>query len=113
MSHNLRRYTNPKYSTKPTNTSEIKNAFKDPATMSNYGMNLRKTKDFYINTVETKNSAFTVFASHEMMSMVDENIPPENRRYMLDGTFDVVPVGCGFYQLLVIAIEYKRDVSGI
>lgn len=112
MARTLRRYTNPKYPAKPKNTSEIKNAFEDPTTMMDYGMNLRKTYPFYINTVETKRSAFTVFASHEMIRMVDDFIIPENRRYMVDGTFNVVPFGCGFYQLLVIAIEYKRDVSG-
>lgn len=111
MTRNLRRYTNEKYPAHPTTASQIKNAYEDPKNMEKFGFNLRNTKPFYINTVETKSSAFAVFASHEIMGMVDEHIPPENRRYMLDGTFDVVPLG-SFYQLLVIAIEYKSDVSG-
>lgn len=111
MSRNLRRYTNSKYPTKPTSATEIKDAFQVQSTLKDYGMNLRMTDPFYIDTIETNQYAFTVFASHETIRMVDEFIPPESRKYMIDGTFDVVPIGCGFYQLLIIAIEYKKDVS--
>lgn len=113
MSRNLRRYTNPKYPVQPTSATEIKNAFKNPTIEKDFGRNLRDSDPFYIDTIEMKDSAFTVFASHEMIRMVNEYIPPGQRNYMVDGTFDVVPVGCGFKQLLVIAIEYKHDVSEI
>lgn len=78
----------------------------DPTIKKDYGMNLRNTDPFYFETIESKQCAFTVFASHEMIRMVDEFIPRENRSYVVDGTFDVVPVGCGFCQLLVIAIDF-------
>lgn len=110
MARNLRRYTNKKYPSKPTTTREIKMAYNSFETMQQFGLNLRKTHRFYIDTVENGGSEFTVFASYEMMNMVEEHIPPESRRYMVDGTFDVVPIS-HFYQLLVIAIEYKNDVS--
>lgn len=76
--------------------------------MEQYGFNLRNTERFYIDTIEK--SGFTIFASREIMQMIDDAIPPENRKYMLDGTFDVAPIG-SFYQLLIIAIDYKKDVS--
>lgn len=110
MERNLRRYTNVKYPSRPKTTTEIKEAYDDRETMAQFGYNLRKTDRFYIETVGSEECGFTVFASHEMMRMVDEYIPPENRRFMLDGTFDVTPPGC-FYQLVVIGIEYKKDVS--
>lgn len=110
MARNLRRYTNKKYPARPKNTTEIKQAYGDVATMQEFGFNLRKTNKFYVDTVQTEGSEFTVFASYDMLGMVNEKIPPEERRYMIDGTFDVVPIRY-FYQLLVIAIEYKKDVS--
>lgn len=111
MARNLRRYTNEKYPPHPTTPSEIRSAYEDHTTMKKFGFNLRNSHPFYINTVEYEQSAFTVFASHETMGMI-VNIPIENRKYMVDGTFSVVPRGC-FYQLLVIAIEFKNDVSDL
>lgn len=111
MARNLRRYTNKKYPSKPTSAAEIKMAYNDTATMERFGLNLRNTHRFYLDTVENEGSGFTVFASFEMIGMVEDHIPSENRRFMLDGTFDVVPIRY-FYQLLVIAIGYKNDVSG-
>lgn len=110
MSRNLRRYTNNKYPSKPNTVAQIKTAYNDQDTMQQYGSNVRKTHPFYVNTAETEfGSAFTIFASYEVIHMVKEHIPPEQRRYLIDDTFDVTPPGC-FSQLLIIAIEYKNDV---
>lgn len=109
MSRNLRRYTNKKYPSKPNTLAKIIEAYADPTTMQQYGINLRKTYRFYVDTIDQEKGGFTVFASKEVMQMIDENIPPENRKYMLDGTFAVAPLG-SFYQLLIIAIDYKKDV---
>ncbi|XP_055307952.1 uncharacterized protein LOC129572070, partial [Sitodiplosis mosellana] len=108
MARNIRRHTKKKYPAGPKNTTEIKQAYDDDATMQEFGLNLRRTNYFYVDTVGIEGCEFTVFASYDMMGMVNEHIPPEGRRYMLDGTFDVVPIRY-FYQLLVIAIEYKND----
>lgn len=111
MARNLRRYTNTKYPSKPTTSVAIKNAYNDRATMEEYGMNMRKTYNFYIDTVvESKHGEFTLFASYETDSLIEKYIPPGNRKYMLDGTFDVTPIGDS-YQLLIIAIEFKTGVS--
>lgn len=110
MARNLRRYTNKKCPSKPTTLAKIIEAYSDPETMEEYGFNLRKTDRFYLDTIETDHGGFVVFASHQIIRMIDEHIPPESRKYMLDGTFDVRPVG-SFYQLLVIAIEYRNGVS--
>lgn len=42
--------------------------------------------------------------------MIKQHIPTDDRRYMMDGTFDVAPLG-SYYQLLIIYIEYKNDVG--
>lgn len=80
--------------------------------MKEFGMNLRNSQPFYVDTVENLSGKFTLFASYDTMGMIDEFIPPEHRKYMIDGTFDVVPIGES-YQLLIIAIEYKNGVSAL
>lgn len=110
MARNIRRYTNTKYPAMPKDTTEIKLAYRQKATMREFGLNLRNTSQFYVDTAEVDGNEFTLFASYDMIDMVEEHIPPELRRYMIDGTFDVVPIRY-FHQLLVIAIEYKNDVS--
>lgn len=57
----------------------------------------------------TPNYEFTIFASQFVMSFIQQNIRPGDRNYLMDGTFDSLPNG--FYQLLIIALEYENDVS--
>lgn len=109
MERNLRRLKNKPYPKAPTSAFEICNSFRNPATMEEFGWNLRKTHRFYVDTIEIESSAFTLCVSHQIINMIEQNIPPGNRHILMDGTFDVTPIGC-FYQLLVIYIEYKNDV---
>lgn len=109
MERNLRRLKNVPYPSMPKTPAEIRNAFKDPLTIVEFGYNLRDTHPFYINTVEiNSSSAFTLFASHQVISIIEQNI--QDRNFLMDGTFAVTPMG-DYYQLLVIYIEYCNDVS--
>lgn len=74
-----------------------------------YGYNLEHDSRFYIDTVVNPNYAFTVFASQFVIEFIQENIKPECRYYLMDATFDGLPPG--YYQLLIISIEYQNDVS--
>lgn len=113
MERNLRRHKNKKYPKVPRSAVDIIRSFEDSAVIQEFGFNLRKTKRFYIDTVEIdEKSSFTLFASHEIFDLVKKHILPNDRRYLMDGTFDVTPIGC-HYQLLIIYIEYKNDVSFI
>lgn len=85
MARTLRRYTNKKYPSKPTTLAKIKEAYSDPKTLEEYGFNLRKSDRFYVNTIEAENGGFVLFASHQIIRMIDEHIPPENRKYMYIG----------------------------
>lgn len=84
--------------------------------MNDFGLNMRKNERFYIDTIIEKGHgrepdiSFTLFASLNMIELIKQYIPPQNRRYMIDGTFDITPIG-SYYQLLVIHIEYRHDVS--
>lgn len=110
MERNLRRYTSTKYPRIPKTVDEVINAYEDPSVAQNFGQNLRKTEQFYIDTVQIEpNSAFTVFASHQLLNLVKKHVPFDEHFILMDGTFDVAPIG--YYQLLVIYILYKNDVS--
>lgn len=77
--------------------------------MNKYGYSYELDGKFYIDTVLSPNYEFTVFASDYVINFIRENIAPASRRYQMDGTFDSLP--SGFYQLLIISIEYQNDVS--
>lgn len=118
MQRNLRRRKNakkPKYPKKPKTVTDVKKTFEDKETAQKFGRNLRNTEQFYIDTVvkkqSTKDSFFTIFASFQILNMVAAHIPACERIWMMDGTFDVTPVDVGYYQLLIIYIQYKNDVS--
>lgn len=87
----------------------MQNAFENDDIFAEYGRTLDKRRPFYAGSVVKKNSyAFHVFASFGIIDMVKQHIPPNQRKFLLDGTFKIVPRR--FRQLLIIAIEYKNDV---
>lgn len=110
MERTLRRYKNNERPRKPETLSDVIEAYEDQAIMWKYGLNLRQTERFYITTVQEESFAFTLFASIQVMSLIESHIPPENRNYSMDGTFDMTPLKC-FYQLLMIHIEFGKSVS--
>lgn len=96
----------------PKSALDIIRAFKNKSIIDKYGFNLRKTKRFYIDTVVNGKDFFTVFASHQVINLIRKFIATKDRRYLTDGTFKIVPLS-KYYQLLIIHIEYKNDVSFI
>lgn len=114
MERNLRRYKNKKYPKTPKTVKDLVFAYQDSDIAQKFGRNLRKTEQFYIDTVELgPDIAFTLFASHQVLNLAKEHIPFEEQIIMMDarmdGTFDITPLG--YYQLLVIYIQYKNDVG--
>lgn len=111
MERNLRRLKNKKVPRNPINAEDVAKIFADPKNREEFALNLRKTNNFYIDTIRTNSGEwFSLFASHQLINLVKEHIPPEDRKYLIDGTFKVRPLG-NFSQLLVIHIEFKNDVS--
>lgn len=76
--------------------------------MYEYGYNLEHDSKFFIDSVVTENFGFTLFASQYTIDFIKQNI--KYRKYLMDATFDSLPEK--YYQLLIIAIEYRNDVSG-
>lgn len=76
-----------------------------------FGQTLDKQHKLYFGSVVKALFAFHVFVSFSVIDMIKKHITKdklEKRRYLIDGTFKVVPKK--FNQLLIIAIEYKNDV---
>lgn len=112
MERNLRRICNEgnsNISKHPKSFDDISREFENAVIMDQNGLNLRKTERFYVNTVQKNLYSFTLFASREIIKMIEQHVP-EKRRYLMDGTFSVRPAGFS-EQLLIIYIEYKNDVS--
>lgn len=53
--------------------------------------------------------AYCIFSSQKSIKLIEENILPVKRTFLMDATFKIVPRGC-FTQLLVIYIEYMEEV---
>lgn len=100
-----------KHPKKLSSIEEIRDRFLVPDIIDEYGYTLGHGAKFYVDTVIEKDSSFTIFASQFTMEFIKKNIAPESRNYLMDGTFDSLPAG--FYQLLIITIEYRNDVSSL
>lgn len=111
IERNLRRLKNMAYPVRPITSEDIIAAYKDPAISTEFGFNLRGTNPFYVDTkIAESGSSFTLFASFPIIEMIEKHIPTKDRKYLIDGTFDITPFG-DYYQVLIIHIEYKNDVS--
>lgn len=107
----LQRCKNKKYPKKPRSIEDIRDTFLDPDVIKQYGYNLEGDMQFYAGTVIENDYGFTIFISKFTMDFIENNIAPGSRHYLMDGTFDSLPGN--FYQLLIITIEYRNDVSSL
>lgn len=111
IGRSLRRFKTKPYPTVPKTRLELQQTLNRSAVIRDHGYNLDGTARLYVDTVLTEDYVFTIFASNDIIKIIKQNIEPMKRKYLLDGTFKVVPNQ--FYQLLIIAIEFKNDVRSI
>lgn len=108
LERSLLRFKNQKYPRVPDNLNEIVDVINKEENLIKYGNSLDNKNKFYVSTIVNNAHTFMVFASFKTIEMIERYIEPEYRRYLMDGTFKIKPKH--FYQLLIIAIEYKNDV---
>lgn len=117
MKRTLIRHKSKKYPVAPRSVEGVRETFMKPDIFEEYGLNKERDADFYIGTIchvgdeedgNDKDYAFTVFASKYVIDFI-KKMPPHQRSYLMDGTFDSLP--SEYYQLLTISIEYKTEVS--
>lgn len=109
MKRQLNRIKNGPLPNIPSDHKELRELFRNGEIIEKYGFSLDQISKFYVDTVVDEQHSFCIFQSAAIISFIEKNIEPCNRHYLLDGTFSCVPRG--FYQLLVICIEYRNDVS--
>lgn len=109
MKKTLERSKNKTYPKTGRSLGEIRDQFQNHKIMEEYGYNLEHDSKFYVGTKIAEDYGFVVFKSQYVVDFIKESIPAESRHFVMDGTFDSLPEG--FYQLIIIAVEYKNEVS--
>lgn len=112
MSRQLYRLRDKQYPTRPRTDEDIRDHLKKPEVFEEYGKTLDKLHPLYVDSIiENGKYAFHVFASFATIEMIQKHIPPAERKYLMDGTFKIVPKQFSKKgQLLILSIEYKNDV---
>lgn len=109
VSRQLYRLRDKQYPERPSTDEALKDAFGKADIFVEYGRTLDKRRPLYAGSVVKRNYAFHAFASFGVVDLIKKHIPPNERKFLMDGTFKIVPRR--FRQLLIIAIEYNNDVS--
>lgn len=112
---NFYRLRDKKYPKRPETDKQIRNALtSDPKIRDKYAKTLDNQRLLYVDSVvKKKQYAFHLFASVATVDLIKQHIPPDQRKYLADGTFRVAPrrFSTKGGQLLIISIEYKNDVG--
>lgn len=106
MERQLRRIKNNCHAKPPKTCNEINSLLDSEEMMEKYGNNLSGTDRFYVGGEDD----FCLFASKKSIELVEENIAPSQRKYLMDATFKIVPNG-RFRQLLIIHIQWNQNVK--
>lgn len=94
----------------PKTAEEINQVYMNPAVLDEFGKSYHtEPKTFFKTAYECKGFSYCIFASETNMGYITENIPVQNRRYLMDATFKIVP-DCAFNQLLIVYVEYLDKV---
>lgn len=104
MKRNLYLHKNKAHPSNPDSVDAIRKKFEDQNLMEKYGFNLEGDGRFYVGTVVENDYAFTVFSSKYVIDFIKNKIAPNERKYLMDATFDSLPAE--YYQLLIISAEY-------
>lgn len=107
----LNKIKNAKHPKIPQDPANLRLLFDKLDIFAKYGYTLDQASSFYVDTIVTPQFSFCVFKSESIIGIIKKNIDPTHRHYLIDGTFSCVPAG--FYQVIIISIEYQNDVSSI
>lgn len=98
----------------PKDVSEIEKVFADETVNRLYGQTMHDTdtekNTFYRTTHIDKELAYSVFASQRIIDLITANYNVAQRKYLMDGTFSVVPLL--FMQLLIIYFQTPTKQVG-
>lgn len=102
----------------PKNCEEIIAAFNIPYVIENYGLTIRDGDEsantpprsmYYKHTFESNEHSFCVFASDDIVKAINEHVTQDTRRYYMDATFKICPLGI-FKQLLIMYVLFMGQI---
>lgn len=108
LSRSLRRLKESVFPQSPRTVQELVSEFNKQHIDRAFGTT-RNGGQFFHGVVSDEGYSCAIFASTEIMELIENHIPPTNRVYLADATFKVVPVGF-FTQLFVIYVAYEGDI---
>lgn len=100
-----------KYPKNPMNFSEIIEVYKNKEIESKFTMSrYEENEKFYIDTIVEEDFAYSLFVSPTISNAIKGRTNLEQRNYIIDGTFNIVPISKQYKQLLIIHIIHADHV---
>lgn len=110
MEKTLRDLRQNKYGKSPNTVEEIKNAFETESIKDGLGRSLYGQKRTLFKQIQIeKNFSNCIFASEASIALIEQNLDPSERFFIMDGTFRITPQGV-FSQVLVLYIRFGLKV---
>lgn len=101
-----------KFPKSPMTFADIINIFKNDEVVKHFAMSRYGSGDkFYADTIITESFSYTLFVSPTITRAIQSMSMSEPRNYVLDATFNVVPISKEFKQLLIIHFVHDIHVS--
>lgn len=112
MARNLRHLRHKYLPEPPKSFIAIDELFQQEHIMKNYGVTCHdEPRQFFKGNYFSDAFSYCVFASETNIQIMTEKIPVHKRNLLMDATFASVPSDPGFTQLLVIYVEYFKEVK--
>lgn len=114
MARSCRRYASSNLPRSPQTAEELKSVFETESIMERFGRNWvapnETATDFFRGVHIGADFSYAVFASQSIIEMIEKYITVDRRRYLMDATFKICPLG-EFTQFLIIQIECIESVN--
>lgn len=97
----------------PKTFQELKEAFENEEVLKVFGHSKSdQNNPFYRTTNIVENRAFTIFASEDIIRLINTRVDKSKMDILMDSTFKICPEG-EFKQLLIIHLKYFNKVNKI
>lgn len=101
-----------KYEASPNSIDEIRKAFENPDTLRDLGTSKEREKRILFKYAhEEENFSYCVLHSPKSIDLILDNLTPEERFFLIDGTFKITPMSSVFKQVLIIHAQFGIKVS--
>lgn len=101
-----------KYDSSPSSIEEIQKAFDNPDILNDLGRSKdRENGILYKYAHEEKNFSYCVLQSPKSIQLILDNLKlPNERFFLIDGTFQITPMSSVFKQVLIIHAQFGIKV---